>query len=150
MSYKVYKKHVNKYGKKTTPAQPTTSHTQSIYLFSGRSITPDKKPIINVKKNTNIYGRASGASTDRSHNLNRNLSLTAIASTGANNTHSRNVNKTRELKSKGSISSSSSYNHHTSNSKMSTSKTFRRTTGEESEKELKLMETVKLLKNENK
>lgn len=145
MSYKVYKKHVNKYGKKANVSQPGTNHTQSVYLFSGRSITPDKKPIINVKKNSNIYGRASGASTDRTHNLNRNLSLTAISSTGANHAYSRNI------KSKGSISSSSSYNHHTSNSKMSTSKSFRHTTaGEESEKELKLMETVKLLKSENK
>lgn len=145
MSYKVYKKHVNKYGKKANTSQPGASQTQSVYLFSGRSVTPDKKPIINVKKSSNIYGRASGASTDRSHNLNRNLSLTAISGTGVTQTYSRN------LKTKGSISSSSSYNHQTSNSKMSTSKSFRHTTaGEESEKELKLMDTIKLLKGENK
>lgn len=70
MSYKVYKKHVNKYNKKIPGATGETT-TQSVYLFSGnRSITPDKKQIVNVK-NASIYGRTSGASTDRTHNLNR-------------------------------------------------------------------------------
>lgn len=152
MSYKVYKKHVNKYGKKTSSGVPTTNHTQSVYLFSGRSITPDKKPLIGVKKNSNIYGRVSGASTDRTHNLNRNMSLTAISGSGMNHSQSRNSSKKERmstLKSKDSISSKSSYNHHTSNTKAS-SKTFRRSTGEDTEKEMKLMETVKLLKTENK
>lgn len=53
------------------------------------------------------------------------------------------------LKSKGSISSSSSYNQHTSNAKVG-SKTFRKVVKEESEHEAKLVETVQLLKNENK
>lgn len=69
MSYKVYKKHVNKYTKKV-PGTAATSHTQSVYLFSGRSITPDKKQVVNAKA-PNAYGRSSGASTDRTHNLNR-------------------------------------------------------------------------------
>lgn len=106
------------------------------------------KPLVSVKKNTTIYGRSSGASTDRTHNLNRNLSLTAISST-SNNQQSRNVNRTRDLKSKGSISSNSSY-HHTSTGKMSTSNTFRQTIGDESDRQLKLMENVRILKSENK
>lgn len=69
MSYKVYKKHVNKYNKKVQGV-PGSNHTQSVYLFSGRSVTPDKKQIVNVK-NAGVYGRSSGANTDRSHNLNR-------------------------------------------------------------------------------
>lgn len=139
MSYKVYKKHVNKYGK-TTSAVPSSNHTQSVYLFSGRTLNKSKK-------SSGAYARPSGASTDRSHNLNRNLSLTAISGT-SNNPNSRNINRTRDL-SKGSISSNSSYQH-TSTGKMSTSRTFRAKTGEETDKELKLMETVKLLKSENK
>jgi hypothetical protein len=53
------------------------------------------------------------------------------------------------MKSKGSISSSSSYNQHASNSKVG-SKTFRKVVKEDNENEAKLIETVKLLKNENK
>jgi hypothetical protein len=127
---------------------PSAGHTQSVYLFSGRAVTPDKKPIVSMKKNSSSYGRASGASTDRTHNLNRNSSLTAISVSGGA-THSRNINRTRDLKSKGSISSNSSYQH-TSTGKMSTSKTYRQKSGEETDKEMKLTETVKVLKSENK
>lgn len=42
MSYKVYKKHVNKYAKKGVAGEPVAGQAQSVYLFSGRSITPDK------------------------------------------------------------------------------------------------------------
>lgn len=80
--------------------------------------------------------------------MNRNLSLTAISGS-SKNPHSRNVNRTRDLKSKGSISSNSSYQH-TSTGKMSSSKTFRGKAGEETDRELKLMDTIKMLKGENK
>lgn len=121
--------------------------TQDIFI-QGDLLLLKNKPGITVKKKSSIYGRSSGASTDRSHNINRNLSLTAISG-GAKNSHSRNIHRTRDLKAKGSISSGSSY-HHTSNGKISTSKTFRAKIGEETERELKLMETIKLLKSENK
>ena len=152
MSYNVYKKHVNKYGKKVSAGSTAQNSTQSVYLFAGRSITPDKKQIINVKKNTSIYGRSSGASTDRTHNLNRNLSLTAIGGTPADTSQTRNIEKKDRiatLKSKGSISSNSS-NNHASNTKTSTCKTMRNTTADDSETDTKLLQTVKLLKTENK
>lgn len=153
MSYNVYKKHVNKYGKKVSSGATTQNSTQSVYLFAGRSITPDKtKQIINVKKSTGIYGRSSGASTDRTHNLNRNLSLTAIGGAQADSSQPRNIEKKERiatLKSKGSISSSSS-NNHASNAKTSTSKTIRNTVTDEIEGDSKLLQTVKLLKTENK
>lgn len=150
MSYKVYKKHVNKYSKKV-PGATSGNQTQSVYLFSGRSITPDKKQVVNVK-NSGIYGRVSGASTDRTHNLNRNLSLTAITGTSVTAGHSRNLAKKdimSTLKSKGSISSSSSYNQHASNTKGG-SKTFRKVIQEDLDNDSKLAETIKVLKNENK
>lgn len=144
---------MSKYGKKVATGSTVSNHTQSVYLFSGRSITPDKKPIINVKKNTSIYGRSSGASTDRTHNMNRNLSLTTIGGVATTAVQSRNaVKKDRvaAMKSKGSISSNSSYNHHTSNTKTSTSKTMRNNPGEEGSNELVLLEKIKMLKSENK
>lgn len=82
----------------------------------------------------------------------RNLSLTAISGSNVSTGHSRNMAKKDRmstLKSKGSISSISSYNQHTSNSKVG-SKTFRKVVKEESESDAKLIETVKMLKNENK
>jgi hypothetical protein len=153
MNYKVYKKHVNKYTKPKI-GEPATNHTQSVYLFSGRAITPDKTKVINVKKNVNAYGRPSGASTDRSH-LNRNLSLTAISGSATSNPHSRNIHRTKELKSKGSLSSNSMRNNdssfnHASNSKIGICKTSRRQTEASSDKGLTQNETIKFLKNDNK
>ncbi|CAI2364415.1 unnamed protein product [Moneuplotes crassus] len=170
MSYKVYKKNVSKYSKNKPSGIPSSMQSHSGYLFTSRSITPDKspenpqksgvssfkrssgdlslnKPGITVKK-SGIYGRNSGASTDRSHILNRNLSLSGISSQ-VKGSHSRNLNRTKELKSKGSISSNSSYQN-MSNGKLSTCKMLRGKTGEETDRELKLLETIKLLKSENK
>jgi hypothetical protein len=150
MSYKVYKKHVNKYAKPKIGA-PSTNHTQSVYLFAGRSITPDKKQIINVKKSTNIYGRASGASTDRSHNLNRNMSLTAISNSATSTTHSRNMHRTKDLKSKGSISSTGNPSYkHASNTKIGGSKTFRRQAEDSTDKDLKQTKLTAMYKENEK
>ena len=60
-----------------------------------------------------------------------------------------NKDRMSTLKSKGSISSNSSYNQHASNTKVA-SKTFRKVTAEEGDNETKLIESVRILKNENK
>lgn len=139
MSYKVYKKHVNKYGKKPSGTGSGSSYTQSVYLFSGRSITPDKKPSLGSNK------------TREGKNLNRNLSLTAIGGSAVNKTHSRNIkgDSMTTLKSKRSISSSSSYNHHISSSKTTGSKSYRKTP-DDGDKDGKYLDTVRGLKTENK
>ena len=123
---------------------------KSFIMMSDISITPELKHPSKTKKNSTVYEKPSGLSTDRSYNLNRDSSFNKIFNVNSENSHSRKGNK-RDLnnifKSKVSTSSNSRI---LNKSQVQNNKIVYDDKAIEHQSFEKLEESVKFLKNENK